>query len=523
MRAEDKRLEVPITFDSTRITLAELFERLSAQSDVSITTPEYDSASGIEVAVFLSKVPLGDVMESLWSLVGYQHAVWEWHRSGKAGAYRYQLIQPASAKDLSASLHRQVQAAIEDEAITLLAALKLGPDERKKLGDRDENIKRMLADKRVMAGLQIFAESYPPEKQLAVLRGQQPPPIPVSQLSDQGKAYVLYEWKMAHATTTENGVSSSVPEPSWVQFQMDREWSQIVPILYMDIEGIGGNGYLGGTRMEKLFRDKIARGWLLPGDASDNPATKLKVKPPDKERLKPGNTPVVRLLERLAKGAPLSLMAILVPDKKGLAYASGDTPEDTRDWMNGPDNLRVGRFLDLEFRNMPYLMNKWCDNVLLVRSISWMMEEDTNAPYATRKQLRKAKREEHGFVPLTDLARAADSLTAAQLRGLADEFPEMERAADVRDLIALCHRRPELASDSGLHLSPDVLMMLRGVAPLSGNPYLEEGQATAIRLILQKIGNVDPPARAIVLQILTTDGKWISTIGFSQTAATDRI
>ena len=73
-RASDPRLDTLVTFDADRMYLGEVLENISAQTGVSVSIPATDSNSGTPITCHIKNVPLADLMNSLWSLVGYSKA-----------------------------------------------------------------------------------------------------------------------------------------------------------------------------------------------------------------------------------------------------------------------------------------------------------------------------------------------------------------------------------------------------------------------------------------------------------------
>ena len=99
MRMQDARLNQTISINAPSITLGELLAKYSEQTGVRIHTDERDPLSGLRLCVACDKMPLGDMLDSLWSLLSYRDAAWKWERSGKPGAFQYEFTPSRAALD----------------------------------------------------------------------------------------------------------------------------------------------------------------------------------------------------------------------------------------------------------------------------------------------------------------------------------------------------------------------------------------------------------------------------------------
>lgn len=519
MRHEDLRLDRPVTLIAPRIYVGEFLECLSEQSRVALVADEKDSAADDQVMVFLKDIPLGDAMNALWSLMSYKGTAWHWRRSGKPGDFRYQLRRPPAAQQLAAHLRQEVQNAFEAHASTMLAATHMTPEQRRKavkqmsdsmLQSDGKIAESLLHSDRLWAGLGVFAESLPPEKQLGVLRGQGRVKIPVSQLSAQGQTWVRAVWASDAAQAsrkTPDGRWEPIPEPSWIEFEVSRSTDQLAPTLYIHMEGMGGYGYLGATPLHKGFHRKIADLWVLPDDLSDHPTSERTVplphsfKPPTVK-----NRVLEQRLGQMAEAAPLSLMARL--------------PSHQNNDPGPPYNQTVRAFLMRLEEKAPYLHHKWHAGVLLLTYPGWFWDEEKRAPWALVRRLRKTEAAGGGFLSLDDLFTVADVLSKAQLERLTDEFPVMEHVIYWQGLFRLCHRSRQAAnslrSDKGLPLTANVVSVLRSETHL--HPYLANGTALAVRLVEEQLKDSDPPSRRFMIGLVTTNQKWIPVMGFDYSA-----
>ena len=219
-RAEDKRLEHPITLNVPHIYLGEFIERLAGETGVDISMDNRDEGSGAVICAYLSRIPLGDVMDALWSLNSFRGAEWHWQRSGEAGKYRYRFMRTDSAKNLAGKLRQSIQSSFEQEAALLQVSAKLSPEERKKWMDKEKSEDPLLSDERVLGGIRIFGEAFPPAMQAQILRGEENPTIQVNQLSPQSQDFLRQEMKLARQEGR---------LPSTLRFHTLLSWDELFP------------------------------------------------------------------------------------------------------------------------------------------------------------------------------------------------------------------------------------------------------------------------------------------------------
>jgi hypothetical protein len=555
-RAEDRRLETPVTLIAPHIYLGELLEKLSVQAGVAVRADNRDEASGAQLAVCLDRVPLGDVLNALWSLVSDQRAEWDWERDGKPGEYTYRLVQPRSARDNAARIRQEIQDAFEDEAAMMLSALGMTPKERRELAKSRPELKDRLNDERTMIQLSIFRDMLSAQERLRVLRGEESPKIPFRQLSGQAQAFAREQTRGEIITSGYADGSATVeesPEPKWVQFKTDLFGAAVYPTMSCFING-GGLSCLGFGNMDDRMRARLAARWMLPGDAKTNPVEAVKI--PRSNRPNPladANLPgidasqlagassrftqmsaeeqsrVAELqknrgaisLTLLAEAAPLSFIARLpfarVQPSSGITFGpfSLNVPADFRDM---PYNQRVRDFLDKWHKEPPFLMRKWRGNVLLIQPPFWFMDEATQAPYGVVKRLRQAEQAGDGFFPVSELAAAAGALNEPQLQRLNEEFPTvMNIVTWLRPLFLLVPRYPEIVR-GGAALNDELIAALRDVPGLPIDSALKEGTAQTLRITERLNPKSLPPNMAgIDVELLDEQEKATRLTGFAYT------
>src|SRR5262249_6762539 len=260
--------------------VGDLLEKLTARTGVSLSAGDGDGAGDVEVTVFVTDTRLRDLMSALWSLVSYHGAEWHWSRSGKPGAYRYQLMRPLPAATFAARVLQHSQARFEAEVATLLAAVNAPPDRAAAIAARDPAAAKVVGAQRTPAGLKTCSETFSPETQMRILRGQGLIKVPVSDLSPQGRAWVRSVWPQSN---------QSIPPDQWTHVPQYITAvahplpDNVAPVLVIGIDGIGGYGYAGAWPLQHELDADLDRLWILPRGAPDAPGagqTPTEVSPP---------------------------------------------------------------------------------------------------------------------------------------------------------------------------------------------------------------------------------------------------
>jgi Putative zinc-finger len=122
----DARLSREVTLQQKATALSDLCDRLRA--DTGIQLGAGPSVADEKVTLFCEKLPLRDVMRQLSRPFGYA-----WLRSGKAGEYRYELVQDLRSQLLEEELRNRDRnaalLALEQELEKYRPYLSLSPDE----------------------------------------------------------------------------------------------------------------------------------------------------------------------------------------------------------------------------------------------------------------------------------------------------------------------------------------------------------------------------------------------------------
>ncbi len=523
MLRDDPRLATTVSLASEDISISELTAQLAARAHITVASDDRDPAAQEHLAVFLRDVPLGDAMNALWSLMSYRRAEWLWSRQGTPGAYRYVLVRPLAARRFAEGLVNWMQDTFEAQAALLEKAALLSPEQRAAFihahvadlfwpaGDPTD---MQLKVDRFWDGLVVFQECLSPEARLAVLRGAQVPPIPVSSLSERGRSFVRAEWERAHATRSlGGGRTEPVPMPDAITVFTTHAGGTAAPNLVIQLGQIGGYAYVGGVRLEDAFTAKLESLWNNDGDVSKSPLTDQRI-PPAKPGAPPANirppfdqhkSTAAPALRQLSERMPLSLIARL-PENDG-AYPQPMDGKTLRDYLS-------------DLRNRFHLMTKWRGDVLLLSSTTWYMREAALVPQQIVKRLRAAQESGHGLLPLKDLAYAASRLTPAQLDHLSGEIPALQVALRWRELLAPLGESPLLlsraTSDRGLPVTDELRAALRGNATLS--KILDQVAWRALRLVVEDGQENGTAFRRIRLDLQAPDASWKRIAGFQYRA-----
>lgn len=511
VRQQDPRLEKPVSCVASHIYIGELVETLSKQSGVPMAADEAGGAADVDVTVSLDHVPLGDAMKALWSLVSYQDAEWDWERTGKAGDYKYRLVQPEAARLLPNTLHDQVDKEFQAQAKKMLDALKMTPDQLKEAAKSDKLLASMAAgkDDRIRPSMEIFA-SLPSELQNSILQDHNGVSIPVSELSLEGRKYVHENWLAVRnkggLTKDESGSLIPVREPQSIIIMGAYTDVKMAPSLNIDT-GFGCGDLVGGGWMEQEWRNKISLMWMRPGDFRDVPAAAKQVPAPRATGASSSKHMLAQRLMQLARAASLPLLARL-PDEREGSTSITNTP---------PYNQTVGAYLT---HLQSSLEHKWRSGVLLLSYSPRLTDpaKQTDAPWSVVRQLRESEAKGDGYLTLADYARAAHALTPQQMQALSVHFPSMLNAGFWRDVLAIYDGspsiRPALLSPSGCNYAGVLHAVADALGP-GAEKLVQEGTATHVRLVEKQHDDWKPAARDITIQLLSNDGKLLAQQGFA--------
>lgn len=555
-RKEDTRLEKPVTLlKPGHLYLGELLEELSRQTGVALSAGDRDAAAGEKVIVRLQNVPLGDVMEALWSLFSYKHAYWDWEPVKTTGSetVEYRMLRPRAAQLFARSMREAIQKDFEGEAALLLAGLEMTPEQIRELETTNKAAANTLNDRVARAGLAAFLETLSAEGRQRVLSGQETAMIPADKLGEKGRAFVE-----AAVGLQRGGGNRSYPNPQRLKFEVRISESEVIPRLLIQfgnterigmsalqsgggsvrtkdggqltvtinhsggghppiftgttLESWSGSSYVGSNALEQTWQDRLTNLWIVKGDATTDPALESAVTPSPPGSRAPADTGAdqhfpdsrLRQISRYA-ATPFSFMARV---SLGKDMASSAVKEGT----SVADALKQLRPVQTKWRRRILLA---CNHREVIRS-----DDENKAPYATVKQLRGLEEtSKDNLLPLTTLASTARALNEGQLRGLASEFPVMDHVAKWRGLFARMDRHPALV---------ERLQSPKGVGRTEAVPALQKATlptgvtldriATLRMLVRNERPEGHLPSRSITFKITDRNGAVLAHSGFAYDA-----
>jgi hypothetical protein len=522
MRQEDARLNQRISLIAPRIYVGELLEMLSKSSGVALSAGERDGAADVLIMVYWKDIPLADAMNALWSLLSYRDAVWHWQREGRPGQYRYQFQQPRAARQLAERLRKQIQDLFESHAETMLEVAQMTPEERKSrleelsrsmLQEDNRIAESLLQEDRIWEGLKIFGQALTPEQRLSVLRGEERSlRVPVSRLSEAGRAFVRSIWKEQASQAmyrTLDGRWEPVPEPGHIHLEASRHGRDLAPTLFIHLEHLGGYGYLGAMPMHNGLLRLLGQLWMLPGDSADDPASSRKVESEMRASVLQEKRILEYRLAQLFEAGSLNLAARL----------PHENPRDP----GAPTNQKVADYLK-HLQEHPFEMrSKWRGGTLLITDLSWIWDTERTLKWEAVKQLRQAEVRGEGLLTMNDLAYAAAQFTPAQLQRLAEEFPVMASVAYWHSLFRVYGASPgsaaRLISPEGLPINSRLAAAMRAhpASPFNQPPFrerLDNGSVRAIRITQEDSQEQGVPVRMITIGYVSKERKWVPVMGF---------
>ncbi len=403
---------------------------------MSLSIGERNALSGVPLLVYVEETPLADVLNALWSQMGYLKALWSWERTGETSPYSYRFVPSLAAKRLSAMMKDEVFSTFEKQVKRLIDAARMTPEERKNLQGDNLTPDYVLNDDRCREGIKILADNLTPSMQQSVLRGKKEITVPIDQLSEAGKKYVQRELDL---------YNDREAKPKWVRFSTVRMDSFVTPVLMMAIEGKGSYGYAGGVPLDRAIRSEMDEGWMLPGDTRDNALSKSRIAPSREDVVRRLKVFTGFELERRLAEVPLSVPVAII----ALLPANQDDP-------GTPAGLTVDAYLRKLKEGVQPILFKWHGDVLLLRFASWFWEDERFIPYDIIRRLRRLV-QRPGELPLTELLRLAAELTSGQLRQLERSLPVLHGLTKIQRHLVFCARNPAVMSMEGAEIVPEMV------------------------------------------------------------------
>ncbi len=494
-RAQDARLETPVTLHERRIYLGELFAKLRTQTGIELSIDETLSLSGVQVSLHCTRLPVVTLLNSLWSLLSNREAEWTWLRLSEAGKYRYEFTQTAQAREKAARFGGYAQRVFEQYVAVMEEFARMTPKERKRnisrlskaLFQSDNQVAQsLIGDDSIWKFVQLFAEGVPPDVQRQIFTTRGKAKIFLTELPGPLQELFHQVYAECHFSYHQNGVEVPLPKPTTLHFFSSNQnltRREIVPSIMLDFGPAGSYSSLGNYDVIKGIKAYLKQLWILPGDTPDHPLAQKVV--PEEKSVDPASVPLVpfftdatgrkrhsALPQALDTWLLLLARSAAIPMIEILPFQQNDDP-------GSPINKTVAEFLSKAAQNDPSPMHKWRDGVLLVNSPAWFLEEENTVPYRLVKELTKWRGQ---LIPLAQLAALMNTLTEAQAQSLADEYPPIAGALQFYPAFRLCAQSPELLTDAGIKLDAEKIAVLLTL-PLSHPETLKAGTAGAVRLV----------------------------------------
>lgn len=387
-RAADPRLNTVVTLDANRMCLGEVLEKISAQTEVSVSIPATDPCSGILITCHVKNLSLADFLNSLWSVVGYTNATWQITADSKRSPRTYNLLPTPKSRQLADSLNAQSDKAEQNLWNLFTKIAKLTPKERQQyvhplaealLMETDETAKDWLQDSQ--PDNDLWERVHMVETELSVDERKQLAQgatieIPLSRMTKKHQELACMYYGRGPLDAPPDMARFSFSHSLGDQKNLMRE-------LFIGA-GVGGNYGEGGT-MNALtwgLRRLAYESWILPGDAKTNEKEAVILNAlPDLPAGSPreSGTQMARLLTQLANAQDFSYIAV-VP------YGNGGTRH--------PDNnikRSVGKICE-DLQACTNLRHKWREGVLLFNSADWFYGNLPLTPYSVIKQAGENQR-----------------------------------------------------------------------------------------------------------------------------------
>jgi hypothetical protein len=341
----DKRLSQKITFTQRQTRIGEVFDAVEKQTGVHLTVEDRDGAAGEIISVFVRDQSVADLMTSVWSLVSFQRGEWRWivtKNVQNQSLSEYRLMRPTTAREYPIFVNAEIKKYFEElmEAnIRASRTSKLSPEDAAKFPEAIFSI----TDNRIRLEQRAFAALCLPEERLQLLRGETTREIASNNWPPEAQAYIDNEVAVHQADIDSH--------PEWrVQFPtLKARKPEKITIRSDDISGkltpnlwLGSFPVVGSTATEKLWQDKIAALWLLPGDTRNDPTKEsvkfLMVEPNSKTWFTPeGPEQAVTRLKQLHEQTGVAVLARLtgatlqVPQPSTKTVTLGDAIANLRE------------------------------------------------------------------------------------------------------------------------------------------------------------------------------------------------
>ncbi len=449
----DARMSKPVTIVRRSIRVGELLEEAARQTGVTLTTNRYDGGDSEVITVYARAIPLVDLLSSVWSLVSYQQAAWQWEVTGdgKKVPHAYQLNCPANARELAATIHTEIQKHFEESMEASIEAISATPARAKELKIRYPEVN--LSDSPLVAShIRAFASLFNKSERLKIARRENTDRIVIPH----------DKWTKEMETYTDASIAHIKKLCATIGREFDKPYPETLTVWGDHVEGwttpniwfvVGDAGWpvVGSTTMDSYWRGELQKRWMMEGDSTTDTTRESVIIPKQPGVPKLGyrptfDHPVFRQLNEFNRLTGIPIFArdaahfIFLPIYK----------ESVADFIK---NLR-----DKD------QCVKWRGGALLVTRSNWINESvehaNTRFPWQVMKRFRDAMvaSGDYSFT-LEDVARLAHDATPAQLEAIGKDEdllpPDMffstealcEEVTRCRPMLTLLASRDALRND----------------------------------------------------------------------------
>jgi len=486
---DDARLNAPVTIAEKSISLRSLFDEVSRQTGMEIGIDARDPSSSYRVFVQCDRLPAYQVLDALWSAFSLKHHEWMWLRRNKLeGDHKsssYTFLEPQSARDPSAVYDGIVTGLLEKFVQFMQDTTRLKPVERVK--HRDELARLLMFDDPTLLssffeGAQsewfwsqtdFFTSALNRDQQVQVLSGGTAD-VNLKSIPDSVYAFYHQHFLLTNGTFTDPaGKITQLPEPTSVTFYRQSPMLQegiLAPMVMLKESGkSGGGSWMGTGALQVSVGNAVKHAWMLPGDSSGGLSDSRLVEPVERPsgaaaepnpdgvasgspgfRLSPAQVlhgpereatqPLELKLRQLSLGASIPVVAVLP-----LSY-----PYRFSDPVGKP----VKEFLGTMEGNTKHHMYKWRDGTLIVSYPLRFLTPSHTIPAATLQALNPDK---YGFAAVADWASMGANIDDSQIKWLLDVVGSRADATQIRKILLLIKRHPELLHDQGVFLDAETV------------------------------------------------------------------
>ncbi len=514
--AVDPRLNKPVSIVEHSITLKSLLDEVSRHTGVDISIDPREASSSYQIFIRCDKLPVYKVMDALWSALSVQHREWKWMRTNKSAAttsdYAYMLLEPQFARDRTAFHHTIIRELLEKFTQFMQDNAALKPEERIKHKSELARI-LMIDDLSLLAGFYsgeqsewfwsqaaFFTQALSREQQLQVLGGGT---ADVDLKSLPENVYALYHqhYLFTNATFTDpTGTVTRLPEATSVTFYNQPAALQsgvLAPMVMLKEHGKQyGGSWMGTGILQISVGNAVKHAWMLPGDsfASDlekrvvkapetsngvaleaNPDSASGIRPSASEVLRGSrHEPVVPLetrLSQVSQGANIPVIGVLPLTYQ---YRFAD-----------PNGQRASEFLSTVEGNTKHHMYKWRDGTLIVSYPLRFLVPSHQIPVA---MLQRLEPDANGFAGVLQWAKFVSDIDDPQLKWLIDVLSASGDPVQLRSILSLIKRRPELLNETGAFLDTDTLRTIFKQGLITDERALA-GEHTRVRIVTDASSN----------------------------------